>query len=191
MTGALSPPSVMLLGRARNADAALKHCGHMNALCRAYDSTAAADAAVETLTSGGVPADDVRLLMGAELHDARREAAGGFGRAVAAGARVGAFAREAQDRGGQAGSFGGDAAGDSEGVFANADRDVVVTHSDGAEQVRVAGHHQLEKLLIDAGLDNGSAQSDVRALHEGRVLVLVTLGAVSEGQARELLDAAA
>jgi len=176
---------------ARNAGAASKHCGHMNALCRAYDSTAAADAAVETLISGGVPADDVRLLMGAELHDARREAAGGFGGAVAAEARVGAFAGEAQDRGGQAGSFGDEAAGDSEGVFANADRDVVVTHSGGAEQVRVAGHHQLEKLLIDAGLDKGSAQSDVRALHEDRVLVLVTLGAVSEGQARELLDAAA
>jgi hypothetical protein len=177
--------------RARNAGAALKHCGPMNALCKAYDSTVAAGAAVETLISGGVPADDVRLLMGAELHDARREAAGGFAGSAAPGARVGAFAGEAQDPGAHAGSFAGDAASDSEGVFANVDRDVVVTHSDGAEQVRVAGHQHLEKLLIDAGLDKASAQSDVRALHEGRVLVLVTLGGVSESRARELLDAAA
>jgi len=162
----------------------------MNALCRAYDGTAAADAVVETLIAGGVPGENVRLLMGAELHDARREAAGGFAGAVTADSHVGAFAGEGKDRGAATGSFAGDAASGGEGVFANADRDVVVTHSDGSEQVRVAGHHKLKRLLVDAGLDESAAEADVRALHDGRVLVLVTLGAVSEDRVGELLASA-
>jgi hypothetical protein len=161
----------------------------MNALCKAYSNTADADRAVATLLAAGVPGDDVRLLMGAELHDARREAAGGFAGAVAAESHVGAFAGEGDDRGAATGSFAGDSAAGGEGVFANADRDVVVTHSDGEEHSRVAGHQQLKRLLVDAGLDEPTAETDVRALHDGRVLVLVTLGAVSEDRAREVLEA--
>jgi hypothetical protein len=161
----------------------------MNALCKAYSNTADADRAVEALLAGGVPGEDVRLLMGAELHDARREAAGGFGGAVAADAKVGAFAGESSERQAATGSFAGKAATGGEGTFANADRDVVVAHSDGEEQVRVAGHHKLKELLLDAGLDEPTAETDVRALHEGRVLVLITLGAVSEERVSELLDA--
>jgi hypothetical protein len=71
---------------------------------------------------------------------------------------------------------------------ADADRDVVVTRSDGEEHARVAGHQQLEQLLRDAGLDAPTAQTDVRALHEGRVLVLVTLGAVSAERVDELFS---
>jgi hypothetical protein len=160
----------------------------MNALCKAYSNTADADRAVQALLAAGVPGGDVRLLMGAELHDARREAAGGFAGAVAADAKVGAFAGEGDDRGAAVGSFAGDATG-GEGVFANADRDVVVTHSDGEEQARVAGHGKLKSLLVDAGLDDSTAETDVRALHDGRVLVLVTLGAVTEDRAREVLEA--
>jgi hypothetical protein len=160
----------------------------MNALCRAYSNTADADGAVQALLDAGVTGADVRLLMGAELHDARREAAGGFAGAVSADAAVGAFAGESE-RSATTGSFAGDAASGDEGVFANADRDVVVTHSDGQEQVRVAGHQKLTSLLVDAGLDDDTAETDVRALHDGRVLVLVTLGAVSEDRAREVLDA--
>jgi hypothetical protein len=159
----------------------------MNALCKAYSNTADADRAVAALLDAGVPGEDVRLLMGAELHDARREAAGGFSGAVAADAKVGAFAGEGGDRSQAMGSFAGHAAAGGEGVFANADRDVVVSHSDGEEQVRVAGHHKLKSLLVDAGLDDSTAETDVRALHDGRVLVLVTLGAVSEERVRELL----
>jgi hypothetical protein len=160
----------------------------MNALCKAYSNTADADRAVQALLDGGVPGEDVRLLMGAELHDARREAAGGFAGAVSADATVGAFAGESE-RSAAMGSFAGDAAAGGEGVFANADRDVVVSHSDGEEQVRVAGHHKLKRLLVDAGLDDATAETDVRALHDGRVLVLVTLGAVTEERVGELLDA--
>jgi hypothetical protein len=159
----------------------------MNALCRAYDSTAAADAAVETLVSAGVPGDDVRLLMGAELHDARAEEAGGFAGAVAPRAEVGSFAGAGNDRSTHAGSFGGATASAAEGVFANADRDVVVTGFGGREQARVAGHHKLKQLLIDAGLDDSTAERDVEALHDGRVLVLVSLATVGEDRVVELL----
>jgi hypothetical protein len=54
----------------------------------------------------------------------------------------------------------------------------------------VAGHHRLKNLLMDAGLDDDTAESDVRAAHDGRVLVLVSLRAVSEDRAAELLDVA-
>ena len=56
----------------------------MNAQCRSYDNIADAERAVEALLADGVPGDDVRLLMGAEIHDARREPRGGFARTVAA-----------------------------------------------------------------------------------------------------------
>jgi hypothetical protein len=137
----------------------------MNALCKAYLDTADADRAVRSLLEAGVPGADVRLLMGATMYDARREAAGGFAGAVPADAKVGAFAGECADRGAATGSF-----------------------ADDEEQVRVAGHGKLKSLLVDAGLDDSAAETDVRALHDGRVLVLVTLGAVTEDRAREVLE---
>jgi hypothetical protein len=163
----------------------------MNALCRAYDSTAAADAAVETLVSAGVPGDDVRLLMGAELHDAGAEDAGGFAGLVAPGAEVGSFAGAGNDRSTRRGSFDGATASGGEGIFANADRDVVVTGFGGREHARVAGHHKLKQLLVDAGLDDATAERDVEALHDGRVLVLVSLAAVGADRVGELLDTSA
>jgi hypothetical protein len=144
---------------------------------------------VQSLIAGDVSSDAIRLLMGAEMHDARREAGGAFAGAAAPGSDVGAFAGEGIQRATPRSSFAGEAAPDREGAFADVDRDVVVTRSDGEEHVRVVGHGQLKKLLVDAGLDEPTAETDVRALHGGRVLVLVTLGATSESHARELLDA--
>ena len=40
--------------------------------------------------------------------------------------------------------------------------------------MHVASHHELERLLADAGLDAAAIAKDVAALHQGRVLVLVT-----------------
>ena len=162
----------------------------MNALCRAYDNSTEADRAVQALLGGGVPGDDIRLLMGAEIHDARRESGGGFAGSVASDEHIGNFAGDGHPRAAPRSSFAGRSSADSEGVFANVDRDMVVSYSDGREHSRVAGHDRLKKLLVDAGLDDNVAESDVRTLHDGRVLVLVTLGAVSEDRAAELLDAA-
>ena len=162
----------------------------MTALCKAYDNTADAERAVADLLAAGVPGDDVRLLMGAEIHDARRESGGGFAGSVASDEHVGDYAGAGHQRSAPRSSFAGRSSADSEGVFANVDRDMVVSYSDGREHSRVAGHDRLKRLLVDAGLDDHIAESDVRTLHDGRVLVLVTLGAVSEDRAAELLDAA-
>jgi hypothetical protein len=161
----------------------------MTTLCKPYETRDAADRAVAALLDAGVPGEDVRVLMAARMHDARGEAAGGFAGEIASGAHVGAFGGAGAPRNGTRGSFAG--SGERpEGVFGNADRDVVVTYADGAEQTRVAGHHLLEGLLMDAGLDAPTAQADVRSLHDGRVLVLVHAGAIEAGDARTLLDGA-
>jgi hypothetical protein len=162
----------------------------MNALCRAYDNIADAERAARALLAGGVPGADVRLLAGAEMHDARREAGGGFAGPVASHERVGAFAGEGHSRATPHGGFAGEGDSGPEGVFGNTDRDVVVTYSDGREHSRVAGHRGLKRLLVDAGLDDDAAESDVRALHDGRVLLLVRLGTVPADRADELVDAA-
>jgi hypothetical protein len=161
----------------------------MSALCRAYTDIADAERAVQALLAGGVPDDDVRLLMGAEVHDARREEQGGFARAVASADRVGAFAGEGRGRDAGRGSFAGEEQAGGEGVFGNADRDVVVTWSDGRERGRVAGHHRLRRLLVDAGLDEATADADVHALHDGRVLVLVTTAGLAPEHLAALADA--
>ena len=161
----------------------------MNALCRSYDGPADAERAVRALLDGGVPGDDVRLLMGAALHDAHAEVRGGFAAPVAAHERVGAFAGLGVRRDAPRGDFAGGSAPAGEGVFANADRDVVVTYSDGREHSRVAGHRALKRLLVDAGLDEPTAEADLRALHDGRILVLVDTTAVGRQRATELIDA--
>ncbi len=162
----------------------------MNALCKAYDNTADAERAVADLLAAGIPGEDVRLLMGAEIHDARREARGRFSGSVAPEEQVGAYAGDGPERSALRGSFAGADTGAAEGTFANAERDVVVTHSDGMEQSRVAGRHELKKLLMEAGLDDATAEADVDALHAGRILVLVHVAAVGQDDARALLDAA-
>lgn len=163
----------------------------MSTICRAFENTAAAERAVDAFLAAGVPGEDMRLLMGAETHDARQEPRGGFAGVVATDDHVGAFASEGHRRDTPRGSFAGDGAAGGEGVFGNADRDVVVTYSDGREHSRVAGHRRLKRLLVDAGLEEEAAESDVRALHDGRVLVLVTTAAVSPAHAAELIDATA
>jgi hypothetical protein len=145
----------------------------MNAFCRSYDNVADAERAVEALLADGVARDAVRLLMGVAIHDARRESRGGFAGAVATNDHVGTFAGAGHRRDAPRGSFAGDGATRPEGVFGNADRDVVVTYADGREHSRVVGHRGLKRLLVDAGVDEDAAESDVRALHDGRVLVLV------------------
>jgi hypothetical protein len=162
----------------------------MNSLCKAYDNTSDAERAVADLLAAGVPGEDVRVLMGAELHDARREARGRFAGSVAPDEHVGAYAGDGPERSALRGSFAGAEAGGAEGTFANAERDVVVTHSDGMEQARVAGRRELKRLLMEAGLDDATAEADVDALHAGRILVLVHVAAIAQDDARALLDGA-
>jgi hypothetical protein len=161
----------------------------MTALCKAYDNTADAERAVADLLAAGVPGDDVRLLMGAEIHDARREARGRFSGSVAPEDQVGAFAGDGPERSAVRGSYAASDAA-AEGSFANAERDVVVTQHEGEERARVTGRRELKKLLTEAGLDDAAAEADVDALHAGRVLVLVHIAAIPEDEVRAVLDGA-
>jgi hypothetical protein len=161
----------------------------MTALCKPYATATEAEQAVADLIAAGAPGEDVRLLMGAAIHDARREARGLFAGSVAPDERVGAYGGDGPERSALRGSFSGADDG-AEGTFANAERDVVVTHHDGEEQVRVSGHAKLKALLMEAGLDDATAEADIHAIHDGRVVVLVTLGTIAEDDARALLDGA-
>jgi hypothetical protein len=138
----------------------------MTTLCRAYETGDAARAAVARLLATQIA--EVRVVMGEPSHDHR---AGSF--AGVAGDRVGAFAGTAGEA---MGSFAG-VASERRGSFGDLDRETVMTYRDGIAHIEVASHHDLQRLLEDAGLDAVTAAVDVAALHAGRVLVLVRTGA--------------
>jgi hypothetical protein len=114
--------------------------------CSAYMSHDEAAKAVEQLMAAGVPGDDIRVLMGEATRDTAHE--GAF-------AGVGQPARHA-------------------GSFADADREIETTYPAGIAHQRVAGHKRIKQLLLDAGLDEATADKDVEALHMGKILVLAT-----------------
>ncbi len=43
---------------------------------------------------------------------------------------------------------------------------------------------------MEAGLDDATAEADVHAIHEGRIVVLVDVGALAEDELRAVLDGA-
>jgi hypothetical protein len=140
----------------------------VTALCRSFASHAEALPAVNALLE--IPGAGVRVLSGEPVRDARADAVGEFAGTLAPGAPAGSFAGSRAE-GAATGAFaGGEQRG---GSFADADRDVVTDYPAGVERMRVAGHRSLERLLTDAGLDEATAERDVRALHAGRILVLV------------------
>jgi Kef-type K+ transport system membrane component KefB len=138
----------------------------MQTRCSAYTNDADAHAAVERLLAEGTPGERISVLTGRMTADQREERVGSY--AGAAGA-VGAYAGPSGSSADAMGSFAAGAGDERRGGFGDADRDVVVTYADGVRRVHVASHHELERLLGDAGLDGAA----VDALHHGRVLVLV------------------
>jgi Kef-type K+ transport system membrane component KefB len=142
----------------------------MHTTCSSYTTEAEARAAVERLLEDGMPPARIRVLSGRPEHDHRDDPTGSF--AGAAG-KVGAFAGAPGTGADAMGSFAG--AGDERrGGFGDADQDRVATYRDGVLREHIASHRELERLLADAGLDAGAIARDVAALHQGRVLVLVT-----------------
>jgi hypothetical protein len=154
----------------------------MQAICRSYASHGEARASVDAVLGAGIPAGAVRVLSAQRERDARAQPMGGF--AGTAGATVGSFAGVAH---GAPGAFAGMA--QRGGSFADADRDVLTDYPDGVERMRVTGHRKLVRLLTEAGLDEQAAARDVRALHAGRVLVLVDAVGADPARVGELLDA--
>jgi hypothetical protein len=160
----------------------------MNTLCRAYSNESDAHAAVERLLAAGARGEDVRVLTGEPARDARQAPVGAFAGMPADA--VGAFAGPEPRRRDGMGAFAGDASAMRGGGFGDADRETVTTYPAGVARVRVAAHRGLRTMLLDAGLDEAAADADVRALHEGRVLVLVVSAAIDADAAAAALDGA-
>jgi hypothetical protein len=145
----------------------------MATLCRAYTSEVDAHAAIDRLLSAGVSGDEVRVLMGEAIHDGRDAPVGVFAGTTTAAQETSAYADVGHSGREAMGSFAGDPDGQRRGGFSDVDRETVTTYRADVKRVRIASHHHLERMLIDAGLDAATATSDVEALHRGRVLVLV------------------
>jgi len=154
----------------------------MSVLCRAYTAEEQAREAVEALLAAGVRGSAIQVLMGEPPRDARGGRQGSFAAAPAPEA-VGDFANRGHRRAGGRGTFAGTADDQRGGSFADADRETVTSYPGGVERRRVTGHRRVRRLLLDAGLDEATAERDVAALHEGRILVLADVGDRSEAQA--------
>jgi hypothetical protein len=146
----------------------------MATLYRAYTSTHDAENAIERLLSAGVPPIRIELIMGRVVNDARDAPVGTFAGTTTADAHtVGSFADVAHSGREATGAFAGDPVKQRRGSFGDSDRDTVTTYQSGVTRTRIASHHRLRKLLVDAGQDQSTAAAGVDALHAGRVLVLV------------------
>jgi hypothetical protein len=141
----------------------------MATTCSAFHTEDEARAEVERLLAAGTPGDQIRVLMGEAVLDQRESPVGSFAGEAAA---VGAFAGEAHSARDGMGTFAGDASEHRTGGFGDIDRETVTTYADGVKRVQIASHRDLQRMLVDAGLDEATAAADVDALHHGRVLVL-------------------
>jgi hypothetical protein len=151
----------------------------MPTLCRAFPTVDEARSAVERLLAAGHPGEEIRLLTGTPARDVRDAPVGSFAGAAGAAETVGTFAGGERSRRAARGAFAG--GGDMRrGSFADLDREMVEDYEGGVRHVRVAGHRDLRRMLVDAGLDEPTADADVEALHEGRVVVLVRADGTGE-----------
>src|SRR5690349_24109759 len=125
----------------------------MPTVCRAYSSEHDAYDAVDRLVSGGIAAAEIHVLMGEPEHDSRDAPVGGYAAGTTTPAEpVGAYAGAAHAAREGMGTFAGDADTQRRGGFSDVDRETVTTYAGGVERVRIASHHNLEKMLVDAGL---------------------------------------
>jgi hypothetical protein len=147
----------------------------MTVICRSYTDELEARRAVERLMELGVDGDRIKVLMGEPERDAREEPVGGFAGDLPPDHEVGDFSGEHESDEG-AGTFAGSAATQREGSFGDVDRETVTSYPAGVERQHIAGHAELRKLLLDAGLDEAAVDRDVKELHAGRTLVLADVG---------------
>jgi hypothetical protein len=146
----------------------------MVTLCRTYTSTEDGENAIERLLAAGVPETGIQLIRGDAIKDSRDAPIGTFaGTTTADAVTVGSYADIAHSGREAIGTFAGDPDTQRRGAFSDTDRDTVTTYRSGVKRTRIASHHRLEKILVDAGLDRAIAAATVGALHAGRVLVLV------------------
>ena len=142
----------------------------MATLCKTYPSRDAAREAVEELEATGVPACDIRVVMGGTEHDIRREPVGGFAGPVGPGARVGNYGGALRRRRQSRGAWTGDP-DHRQGSFADTDIDVIAT-GDGHASATDDGH--VKGLLADA-MPPDIAARVLGELHHGRAVVIAEL----------------
>jgi hypothetical protein len=159
----------------------------MPTLCATYSTYAAAQRAIEELTEAGVPDRDVRLVVGSRWHDVRSERVGGFSGAIPTDAAVGRYAGPPLPRWHAAGSFYGEPDRRRQGSFADSERELLITYDHGAQRSRLAGDHQIGRLLGAADLNDGVAGRIMDELHRGRTVVLAELATVPRRVAHPLI----
>jgi hypothetical protein len=149
----------------------------MAVICRTYTSHEDASRAVEALLGAGVPGTGIRVLAGAPEHDVRAEPEGEFAGTTGPGETVGDFAGPGHQRGDVEGTYAAETPDEQRvGSFADAERETVSGYPDGIEHTRVADHRDVRRLLLDAGLDEQTADRDAAAVRGGGVVVLAELG---------------
>jgi len=142
----------------------------MAALCKIYPAEVVARQAVAVLTAAGVPGRDIRMLTGSHVHDIRREPAGSFCGSVDPDAPVGKFAGPPRRRWVGAGTFAGDARGQRQGSFADAD---------------LADDRGVRRLLRRLAVPT---EDVVSALHAGGAVVVAEVADISPDEAAARLD---
>ena len=160
----------------------------MTTLTKTYPTEAAARRAIEALRATGVPARDIRLLIGSRPGDVRREPVGGFAGPIGPDAPVGTFGDRRVLRRQGAGSFAGDPDRQRQGSFADTDRVVIVTYNADAERARVTGLRGARRLLSRAALDDDTMDRAADELHSGHAVVLVDVGEIAASEARAQLE---
>jgi hypothetical protein len=160
----------------------------MVTLCRAYASEPDANAAVDRLLAAGIADAEIHVLMGEAVRDARDAPVGAYAGTADDGEVVGAYAGTAHSARDAMGTFAGDADAQRRGGFSDVDRETVTTVAADVRRMRIASHHDLEGMLVDAGLDAATARADVAALHAGRVLVLVRSAAMGRDELAAAID---
>ena len=170
----------------KQADGDLMYCDHqmpseggpmtthttISIILETYPNAAVARKVLKGLTTAGVPERNVRLLIGARVHDVRNEPVGGFARLVTPDAPVGTYGNAPRLRWQGAGSFAGNPDRQRQGSFADTDRTTIIGYQGGAERAQATGNAQLRALLRGAGLDDTHAGRVLEELHEGRAVVL-------------------
>jgi hypothetical protein len=159
----------------------------MATLCRAYSTDDDANAAVDRLLAARITGLEVRVLMGEPVRDHRDAPVGRFAGGGQA-EQVGAFDGMPGNSRDMMGAFTADAG--RRGGFGDLDRETVTSYHNGVPRLRVASHRKLKRMLVAAGLDEATAETDVRALHDGRIVVLVRTGSTDGAEAARVLDAA-
>ena len=143
----------------------------MKTTCSSHPTGADADAAVRQLLAEGMPPARISVISGRMTEDHRAERVGAYaGEAVT----VGTYAGMAGSTADAMGSFASGPGEQRRGSFGDIDRDEITTYENGVRRVHIASHHELSKRLAQAGLDADAVAADVAAVHDGRVLVLVT-----------------